>query len=175
MKPLLLIFAFFAAGYCQADQAEELSRIHNDMAFVTYELSLDGKPSSNSLLATQVSGGGNSRHSTSSLRKAAADSGTTAAPPTVTRAFSAKTLWADLDVTVLDHGTSMDLQIKSSKPASGWMLQKGDSNNIIFRGNVEEGAENFQIHIPAQYSSDLGLTVIVTDDDSQNPAFIRLK
>jgi hypothetical protein len=173
MKPTFSILFVFLAAPLLAQQSQEIKRIFDDINFISYQLTLDTKGQ------YQLASNSQSLPAGKNAKSRAKSQGTpgpnpTEAPP-VSRVFKAQNIWADLNVAVLDYGSRMELQIRSSKPAQGWMLQQGDSNHILFRGNVENNALNFQVAIPRQYSADLGLTVIVTGPDGQNPAFIALK
>jgi hypothetical protein len=170
MKTTLLLFIFFAAGNLFADVDPEVQRIFDDIKFMSYELSLDTKAQGpmQSLM-------GLSSYQSPYKKPTETPVLAPVVPNPITRQFSASTVWGDLSVKVLDYGTHMSLQVKSSTPAQGWMLQRGSSSNILFKGNVENNAVNFQIEIPHQYSPDLGLTVIVNSADGQNPAYIALK
>ena len=158
-----------------AQQDQEIKRIHDDITFIAYQLTLDTKGQLQTASLEPTSPAIHKAGHSSTIKNNTNPIPTPTEAPPVSRVFSSQNIWADLNVTVLDYGTRMQLQIKSSKPAQGWMLQQGNSNNILFRGNVENNALNFQITIPRQYSTDLGLTVIVTGPDGQNPAFIALK
>jgi hypothetical protein len=162
---------FLAAGNLLADVDPDVQRIFDDLKFMSYQLSLDTKAQEPVQSQASLSS------SNPRPRKKATETPVLApvVPNPITRQFTASTVWGDLSVKVLDYGTRMSLQVKSSAPAQGWMLQQGSSSNILFKGNVENNAVNFQIEIPRQYSPDLGLTVIVNSADGQNPAYIALK
>jgi len=170
MKLFLTIILFFFSAGLFAQTTPETKAIFNDINFVANQLTLDTKAQAQ-VAANPAPTQSHHGHKKEKDPEVLAP----VVPNAVTRAFSASTVWGDLSVKVLDFGSRMALQVKSSVPAQGWMLQKGDSNNILFKGNVENNALNFQIEIPRQYSPDLGLTVIVNSGDGQNPAFIALK
>ena len=169
MRTTLTLFAFLLSAPLFAQQDREVRRIFDDINFISYQLTLDTKAQYQSPIAKPLAGHSTTRHGKESAPV------TDAPTAPVSRVFTAQNIWADLKVTVLDYGNRMQLQVTSSKPAQGWMLQEKDANHILFRGNIEKNALNFQVSIPRQYSPDLGLTVIVTGPDGQNPAFIALK
>lgn len=168
MRTSFTLFALLITLPAFAQQDTELRRIFEDINFVSYQLTLDTKAEAPS--TSPLAG-----HSTRHGKGTATDVPTPVQTAPISRVFTAQNIWADLKVTVLDFSNRMQLQVTSSKPAQGWMLQEKDANHILFRGNVENNALNFQVSIPRQYSPDLGLTVIVTGPDGQNPAFIALK
>lgn len=172
MRTSLIILAFLFAGRSFADVDPNVKRIFDDISFVAYQVSLDFKPQEQAQQPLENSKTNTSRHKKENKIEKTAVS---IEPNPTTRQFTGTTVWGDLSVKILDYGTRMVLQVKSSAPAQGWMLQQGDSNHILFKGNVESNALSFQISIPHQYSPDLGLTVIVNSADGQNPAFIALK
>jgi hypothetical protein len=168
-----LFVLFLLAAPVLAETDSTIRRIFDNINFMVNQLTLDSKISQDQPpgpaqepTRARSSGKGKTTKKTDKPE---------IAPSPVSRMFSAPTVWGDISVTILDYGTRMTLQVKSSVGAQGWMLQKGDSNNIIFKGNVEGNARNFQIEIPRQYSPDLGLTVIVNSTDGPNPAFLALK
>jgi hypothetical protein len=168
----LLIFGCLLTRQAFSADDPELRRIFDDINFMSYQLSLDFKPSTQVALNEILPSGAHK------VKKSTGSQGTVPAiQPMVpiSRHFAKSTEWADLDVTILDYGTRMTFQVKSSIGAIGWMLQKGNESNVLFNGNVENNALNFQFDVTHQYSDDLGLTVYVNAPDGQNPAFIPLK
>ena len=171
MRTLFLLITLLVSNHAFAQVDPEMKRIFNDINFIAYQLSLDFNPQEMEprLIPSK-------ERKTPSHKKAPTPLPTPSiAVNPISRQFSGSTVWADLSVKILDYGTRMVLQVKSSSPAMGWMLQKGSSSNILFKGNVEANALNFQINVPRQYSPDLGLTVIVNNADGQNPAYLALK